>query len=228
MNMLCKTGLVLPVCSLLVILTFVGIASADEFPLLMRGNDVVLVEPTILCSRPTNIPDALTANERRDFDWLEELDCIRVFPGNGVEWRGVSLGKTMQYKRLDICEVRVSVPLDGQSVYAVCYFRDWQEIEIEEVTSGAIRSSRRLLLLESFYGASWGFSVPILMLECKMVDGRPHVLVTRETMEYALNGAAMGSGLYRNARELMLKDENGILDPFGASLIDRGLSFCPQ
>lgn len=82
------------------------------------------------------------------------------------------------------------------------------------------------------YGEQWGFTANELRVTCRhhQYDGgsiRPHVLVEAGGKTYALNGAAMGSGLYPSAREIMKKDKDGLYTFKGQTeVLKRGVSMC--
>ena len=86
----------------------------------------------------------------------------------------------------------------------------------------------------SEYGKNWGFTVDRLTVSCHRwtyPNGtvRPHVLIEANGMMYGLNGAAMGSGNYRNAREIMIRDKNGLFMAKGpGEVIERGLRLCER
>ena len=79
------------------------------------------------------------------------------------------------------------------------------------------------------YGTEWGFTVPSLTVTCRnhRYDGgivRPHVLAQVKGQDYALNGAALGSGLYADSRTIM-KSERWKYDATN-ELISRALQLC--
>jgi predicted nucleic acid-binding Zn ribbon protein len=84
------------------------------------------------------------------------------------------------------------------------------------------------------YGDDWGFTVNDLQVVCKQhrySSGivRPHVVIRANGNEYGLNGAAMGSGLYRNARDLFLKDSQGLYTfKSQHDVLQRGLALCKK
>ena len=86
----------------------------------------------------------------------------------------------------------------------------------------------------SEYGKDWGFTVDRLTVKCHpwtYPNGtvRPHVLIEANGQMYGLNGAAMGSGNYRNAREIMIRDKNGLFMAKGpGEVIERGLRLCDR
>ena len=94
--------------------------------------------------------------------------------------------------------------------------------------------STRIVTNASEYGDQWGFTVSYMTVIClnrRYSNGivRPHVLVIANGNTYALNGAAMGSGLYLNARKIMKKDRQGLFTFSGPkNVLQRGLRFCKK
>lgn len=82
------------------------------------------------------------------------------------------------------------------------------------------------------FGEQWGFTVPELRVTCvnHKYPGdaiRPHVLIHANGKTYGLNGAAMGSGLYPSAREIMKKDKDGLYTFSGPTeVLNQGLKIC--
>jgi hypothetical protein len=101
-----------------------------------------------------------------------------------------------------------------------------EDIEGIEATETERVSPPSITVSSSEYGNEWGFSIGTLQLRCDDATMK-HVVVEANGIDYGLNGSAMGSGRYRNAREIMVRDENGLFTFAGpGDLIRRGLLMC--
>lgn len=100
------------------------------------------------------------------------------------------------------------------------------------MTSNSPNRINTLQFNKSDFGTEWGLKADKVSVLCKQHryengTSRPHVLIETNGKTYALNGAAMGSELYTNAREIMIRDGDGAFTAKGPKeILERGLKLC--